>query len=178
VTTPPAPESGRLADGGRPATPEDLFRRLRELGIPFTTAEHAPVFTVEQAKVERGRIPGSHTKNLFLRDKKERMWLLVCLEDRTIDLKVLAGQLGADHLSFGSAGRLMRYLGLTPGAVTPFGVMNDRARKVRVVLDRAVLEQEPLNFHPLVNRMTTSIGAADFLRFLEAEGHRPQIVDL
>jgi len=175
---PDQPTSDTLADGSNPATPEDLFRRLRELGIAFSTFEHAAVFTVEEAKVHRGHLPGCHTKNLFLRDKKEQMWLVVCPENRAISLKDLAAQLGANHLSFGSADRLMRFLGVIPGAVTPFAVVNDHWRRVRVVLDRDVLQHDVLNFHPLVNRMTTSLGSADFLRFLEAEGHAPSIVPM
>lgn len=167
----------RLADGREPATADQLFLRLAALGIEVNTAAHAPVFTVEEAKSHRGPIAGCHTKNLFLRNKKGAMWLVVCLEDREIDLKELGKALGAGNLSFGSAERLMKYLGVIPGAVTPFGVMNDRGGMVRVVLDRGILEREPLNFHPLDNGMTTSIGAADFVRFLEAEDHAPTMMD-
>ncbi len=174
------PNDGRLADGGAPATPEDLLRRLRELGIEPQTIEHPPVFTVEEAKAVRGHIPGAHTKNLFLRDKKgRRMWLVTCLADREVDLRALAGRLGCStRLSFGSAQRLMKYLGVVPGAVSPFAVVNDKERVVRVVVDRRMLEHDPINFHPLDNAKTTSIRAGDFLKFLEAEGHPPQLVDL
>lgn len=171
-----SPET-RLADGRKPATAEQLYQRLAGLGIEVKTATHLPVFTVEEAKTHRGQIAGCHSKNLFLRNKKGAMWLVVCLEDRVIDLKGLGRMLGAGNLSFGSAERLMKYLGVIPGAVTPFGVLNDREGKVRVVLDRGILEREPLNFHPLDNAMTTSIGAADFVRFLEAENHAPTILD-
>jgi Ala-tRNA(Pro) deacylase len=167
----------RLADGQEPASAEQLLRRLTELGIEVVTAKHKPVFTVEEAKAHRGEIAGCHTKNLFLRNKKGAMWLVVCLEDRVIDLKTLGRKTGAGNLSFGSAERLMKYLGVIPGAVTPFGVLNDSGGKVRVVLDRDILEREPLNFHPLDNAMTTSIGAADFVRFLEAENHVPSMLD-
>jgi Ala-tRNA(Pro) deacylase len=171
-------EPGGLADGARPATPEDLFRRLEELGIGTRTVHHRPVFTVEEAKTHRGDLPGGHTKNLLLRNKKGAMWLLVCREDLVIDLKELGNRLGAGRFSFGSPERLMKYLGVTPGAVTPFAVINDHDRKVQVVLDRLALEDEPLNFHPLDNAMTTAITAADLLRFLEAEDHPPQLIDL
>jgi len=169
----------RLADGTSPATPQDLFRRLAELGVETSTMEHAAVFTVEEARAARGPIPGCHTKNLFLRDKKgRRMWLVVCREDRAVDLRSLALRVGASgRLSFGSAERLMKYLGVTPGAVNPFAVINDHGGVVRVVLDRAILDDPPLNFHPLVNTMTTSIGPEDFLRFLAAEEHEPKLVD-
>jgi Ala-tRNA(Pro) deacylase len=158
--------------------PERLFATLRELGIETRTVEHPPLFTVDQAKALRGALPGGHTKNLFLRDKKGRMWLVVCLEDRAIDLKLLAARLGAGRLSFGSPDRLMRHLGVVPGAVTPFAAMNDREGAVEVVLDAALTGLDPLNFHPLDNARTTAIAAADLLRFLEAVGHRPRILHL
>lgn len=161
-----------------PAGPADLLRRLEALGIATRTVRHPPVFTVEEAKALRGELPGGHIKNLFLRNKKGAMWLVVCLEDRDIDLKVLAAALGAGRFSFGSAERLTTYLGVPPGAVTPFGVMNDKAGRVQVVLDKAMLAHDPLNCHPLVNDMTTAIAPADLVRFLEAEGHGPQILDL
>ena len=166
-----------LTDGSAPAAPEDLFRRLNSLGIEVVTVEHPPVFTVEEAKALRGEIAGCHTKNLFLRNKKGRMWLLVCLEDRTIDLKELAGRLGAGRLSFGSAERLMKHLGVIPGAVTPFAIFNDKSGAVEVAIDNAVLEQDPLNFHPLDNARTTSVRGADLLKFLEAEAHPAQLLD-
>jgi Ala-tRNA(Pro) deacylase len=175
----PLPHHGKLADGSPPATPQDLLRRLHELGIPCATMDHAPVYTVEEARVVRGDIPGAHTKNLFLRDKKgRRMWLVTCLADREVDLRALAGRLHCStRLSFGSPERLMKYLGVLPGAVSPLAVVNDRGRVVRVVLDRCLLEHDPINFHPLDNAKTTSLAADDFLRFLEAEGHPAEIVD-
>lgn len=160
------------------ATPDDLFRLLHDLDIPTSTLTHEPVFTVEQARRVRGRVPGGHSKNLFLRTKKGVMWLIVAKEDRQIDLKQLATRLGSDRLSFGSPERLMGALGVIPGAVTPFGVINDTQGRVRVVLDRGLLEEDPLNFHPLDNTMTTAITSADLLRFLEATGHEPLLIDL
>jgi len=169
---------GLLADGRRPATHDDLFARFRDLGIEAVTVEHPPVFTVEEAKALRGKLPGGHTKNLFLRNKKGAMWLVVCLEDRSIDLKELAQSLGAGRFSFGSADRLMKYMGVIPGAVTPFAIINDTGGMVRVVLERAMLEAGTLNFHPLDNAKTTALSAADLVRFLEAENHPPEIIDL
>jgi len=167
-----------LVDGGSPATPDDLFRRLDELGIVVDTVEHPPVVTVDEAKELRGKLAGGHTKNLFLRDKKGRMWLVVCLEDREVDLKWLQEQLGAGRLSFGSADRLGRYLGVVPGAVTPFAAINDTTRAVQVVLDRGMADTHAaLNFHPLDNRMTTTIASADLLTFLEAIAHPPRYID-
>lgn len=167
-------ESMWAEDSRPPFTPEDLFQQLRDLGIEAKTARHPAVFTVDEAKALRGDLPGCHTKNLFLRDKKGTMWLVVCREDRAVDLKVLAQKLGSGRLSFGSPERLMKYLGVSPGAVTPFAVMNDKAGHVQVALDRGMLDQEPWNFHPLTNEMTTSIGASDMLHFLEAVNHSPE----
>lgn len=159
-------------------SPQQLFDRLAELGIVHRTVEHEAVFTVEQAKRHRGVLPGHHIKNLFLRNKKEEMWLVVAEEDKRIDLKALGELLGAGKLSFGSADRLMTYLGVLPGAVTPFSIINDKQRKVTVVLDQDLLEKNPVNCHPLVNTKTTAIAPQDLLRFLEAEGHKPQLLRL
>ncbi len=161
-----------------PTSPEDLLGRLEELGIKAETVRHPPVFTVEEAKVQRGESPGSHIKNLFLRNKKGAMWLVTCLEDRRIDLKALGTALEAGRFSFGSAERLMTYLGVLPGAVTPFAVINDKDAHVQVVLDRGLLDHDPINAHPLVNDMTTAIAAQELIRFLEAVGHPPRIFDL
>jgi Ala-tRNA(Pro) deacylase len=161
-----------------PTTPEALFARLESLGISTRTVSHPPVFTVEEAKALRGQLPGGHVKNLFLRNKKGEMWLVVAEEDRRIDLKALAERLGAGRVSFGSPERLMQYLGVIPGAVTPLGLINDRDAEVRVVIDRALLAQDPVNVHPLVNDRTTAIAPGDLLKFIESCGHRPQILDL
>lgn len=168
----------QLADGSEPAAPKDLFRRLDALGIETDTVEHPPVFTVQEAKALRGDIAGCHTKNLFLRSKKGAMWLVVCPENRAVDLKDLGRRLGSGRLSFCSAERLMKYLGVIPGAVTPFAIINDRKEQVRVVLDRALLDCPSLNFHPLDNSMTTSLGVQELIRFLDAEGHAPELSDL
>lgn len=166
-----------LVDGSAPATTEELVARLQRLGVEVPLLEHDPVYTVEEAKAVRGDLEGCHTKNLFVRNKKQAMWLVTCLADRAVDLKWLGEHIGGGRLSFGSARRLMKYLGVTPGAVSPFAIMNDTQRNVRVVLDREVLKREPINFHPLDNRMTVTISAQDFLRFLESERHAPQIIN-
>jgi Ala-tRNA(Pro) deacylase len=157
--------------------PQQLFARLDQLGITHRTVEHPPVFTVEEAKALRGNLSGHHIKNLFLRNKKEEMWLVVALEDRAIDLKRLGEVLGAGRLSFGSADRLKRTLGVEPGSVTPLALINDRAQAVRLVLDRGVADGGPVNAHPLVNTMTTALSAADLLRFFAATGHTPRWLD-
>src|SRR5881394_2057919 len=156
---------------------QQLFIRLEELGIAQRTVEHAPVFTVEQAKALRGDLPGHHVKNLFLRNKKEQMWLVVALEDRAVDLKRLGEVLGAGRLSFASPDRLRRHLGVEPGSVTPFAVVNDQAQQVTLVLDRGLAEGGPVNAHPLTNTMTTAIAFADLSRFFQATGHAPQWLD-
>lgn len=160
-----------------PATPEDLFALLARLGIETATVEHPPLFSVDELRHLRGEIPGAHTKNLFLVDRKDRLFLLSAEESAAIDLKHLHRKLGASgRLAFGKAEAMRAALGVEPGAVTPFAAMNDSDNRVTVVIDRALLARDPLNFHPLVNTRTTRIAAADLLRFLEATGHAPQIV--
>ncbi len=172
-TAPPPPAPLPLS-APPPLSAGALLARLAALGIAATTHQHPPLFTVEESKALRGQLPGGHVKNLFVKDKKDRMWLVTAEEDRAIDLKALGTLLGAQgRLSFGSPDRLMRHLGVSPGAVTPFGLVNDTAGAVRFVLDEALLRHAVLNFHPLVNTATTSIGRDDFLRFLAAIGHPP-----
>lgn len=157
-------------------TPEQLFAALDALGIDHATVKHPPLFTVEQSRSLRGQIPGAHTKNLFLRDKKYSIYLVVVLEDADIDLKGLHRLLGANgRFSFGSADLLREVLGVEPGAVTPFGAINDTEGRVTVVLDAAMMEYETLNYHPLVNTMTTSIKRNDLVKFLESTDHMPRI---
>ncbi len=167
-------EIGRSAGA---ATPEALFRRLDELGIETETRRHEALFTVEQSRALRGEIPGGHCKCLFLTDKLRTLWLVVALEDREIDLKALARHLGAGRFSFAKPDRLMEALGVTPGAVTPFALINDAGKQVKVVLDREMMALDLLNYHPLTNEATTSITAKDLLHFMAATGHEPKIVD-
>jgi len=160
-----------------PTTPEELFEALDRLGIAHPTVSHPPLFTVEQSQSLRGAIPGGHTKNLFLKDKKDALFLVTALEDTTIELKSLHRLLGASsRFSFGSAELMMQTLGVTPGAVTPFGAINDRAHRVTVVLDAALMQHAVINAHPLVNTMTTSVARDDLLKFLDSTGHPPRIV--
>ena len=153
-----------------------LYARLRALGIAWTTYEHAPVFTVEQAAALYDRQPGGHTKNLFLKDKKGGLWLVTLRDDLRVDLNALAKVLGSPRFSFGSADLLIATLGIEPGSVTPFAVMNDEAGTVKLVLDAAMLAQKPLNFHPLRNDRTTAIAAEDLLKFARSCGHEPVVV--
>ena len=160
------------------ATQDDLLERLEALGIPQRTYEHPPVFTVAEAVALRGKLPGGHCKSLFLKDKKGGLWLAVMLEERRVDLKALADRLQAPRFSFGSAALLAEVLGVPPGSVTPFALINDRAHRVQVVLDAEMLRHDPLNYHPLVNTRTTAVAPADLLKFIEACGHRPRVVSL
>jgi Ala-tRNA(Pro) deacylase len=161
-----------------PLTQDALFARFDALGIAHRTHVHPPVFTVEEAKSLRGALPGGHCKSLFLKDKKGGLWLVVALEECRVDLKALADTLGAPRFSFGSADLLFEVLGVRPGSVTPFAVINDGARRVAVVLQQEMLAHDPLNYHPLRNDRTTAIAPADLVRFLEACGHPPRVVEI
>lgn len=172
------PPDASLADGSRPATPAELSARLTSLGIEARTVSHRPVFTVEEAKAWRGPLDGAHTKNLFVRDKKGHMWLIVALEDRAVDLAAAASLLGHKRFSFASPRRLMSHLGVVPGAVPPFAVINDHGGAVRVALDTGLRRHDVWSFHPLDNGMTTTLAADDTIRFLEAVDHPPTWIDL
>jgi Ala-tRNA(Pro) deacylase len=159
-------------------SPEELFAHMDALGIVHRTYSHPPVFTVAEAAALRGSLPGAHCKSLFLKDKKGGFWLAVMLEERRIDLKKLARRLAAPRFSFGGAGDLHRLLGVRPGSVTPFALVNDVERLVIPVLDAEMLAHDPLNYHPLENDRTTAISAADLLRLIAASGHVPRIIQL
>lgn len=160
------------------ATPEDLFSCFDRLGIDVATHHHAPAFTVEQGNAVWAGIPGVHCKNLFLKDAKAKLWLVVAPGERRVDLKRLPDRIGSARLSFGSAELLRQVLGVEPGSVTPFALINDAERRVNVVLDAWMMAQPLLNYHPLRNDMTTTIAAADFRKFLDHTGHRPEVVEL
>jgi Ala-tRNA(Pro) deacylase len=162
-----------------PKSSEDLLAYLAELSIETATVEHPPLFTVEDSQALRGDIPGGHTKNLFVKDKKSRLFLLVLGEETAVDLKRVHEKIGAQgRVSFGSAELLAEVWGVEPGAVTPFGAINDVAGRVSVVLDAAMMRHERLNFHPLVNTRTTGLASADLVKFLRATGHEPLVVAL
>ncbi|WP_414832418.1 prolyl-tRNA synthetase associated domain-containing protein [Afifella sp. YEN Y35] len=154
----------------------ELMAFLEEIGISTETMEHPPLFTVEESKRLRGTIEGAHTKNLFLKDKKDQVFLLVAKEDAEIDMKTLHKRLGSARLSFGKPELLEELLGVRPGSVTPFSVINDEAGRVTVLLDEPLLSYDVLNFHPLENTATTKIGRDDLFTFLKATGHEPQIL--
>ena len=157
-------------------TREQLLARLAELGIETKTVSHPPLFTVEDSRKLRGDIPGGHCKNLFLKDKKGQIWLVVTLEGTQVDLKTLHKTIGAARLSFGKPDLLMEVLGVIPGSVTPFALINDTQARVNIVLDQAMMSLDLLNYHPLTNEATTAIRSADLLTFVKACGHEPRIL--
>jgi Ala-tRNA(Pro) deacylase len=165
-----------------PDTPEALLARLAALGIETTTTEHAPVFTVAESQALRGSLPGGHSKNLFLRPAKAGPGphlLAVLQEDRKLSVNALARTAGAGRVEMAPAEDLRRLLGVEPGSVTPFGMVNAPPGAVRIVLDAGLLrDHERVHFHPLVNSMTTAIRPADLLRFLESLGHRPEVLEM
>ena len=156
-----------------PATPEQLFAYLDRLGITHATHQHRPVFTVEESTRIKESMPGGHTKNLFLKDKKGRLVLLSAIADTVIDLNALSKLIGSGRFSFGNADLLLQHLGVTPGSVTVFAVINDAERNVTLALDEALFAHDPVNFHPLRNDATTAISPADMMKFVRATGHEP-----
>lgn len=160
-----------------PATRQDLFARLDALGIAHTTHHHAPVFTVEESEGIKSDLPGGHTKNLFLKDKKGTFVLVSALAETVIRINRLHRHLDCGRLSFGKEDELFALLGVRPGSVTAFALINETEGKVRFVLDAALLQHELVNFHPLSNDATTTVRAGDLVRFAAATGHQPEIFD-
>jgi Ala-tRNA(Pro) deacylase len=160
-----------------PKTRDELFAFLDGLGIKHATVEHAPVFTVAESVALREEIAGGHTKNLFVKDKKDRYFLLTVEENAVVDLKQVHNIIGASgRVSFGRPEKLMEYLGVAPGSVTAFGAINDAGCNVTFVLDADLMTHEIVNCHPLSNDATTSIRGDDLLRFMEATGHEPLVL--
>jgi Ala-tRNA(Pro) deacylase len=155
-----------------------ILNVLDNLGLKVTVHHHEPVFTVDEARSLRGEIPGGHSKNLFLKDRKNNIFLVSAIEDTTIDLKSIHHQIGAKgRVSFGSPELLDKILGVQPGAVSPLGLVNDTDRQCTAVLDKAFFDHAQMNFHPLDNSMTVSIAPGDLLQFLKHTGHEPVILD-
>ncbi|MGB8602384.1 MAG: prolyl-tRNA synthetase associated domain-containing protein [Rhizomicrobium sp.] len=155
-----------------------VYAALQALDITWHTHQHRAVFTVEESAGLYKTISGAHTKNLFLKDQKGGLWLVSLLSDTRLDLKALAKQLGAPRFSFGNPELLITTLGIAPGAVNAFAVMNDTAGKVRMVLDEALLHINPVNFHPMRNDRTTAIAPEDIIHFLKSTGHDPIILPM
>ena len=158
-------------------TRDELFALFDALGIAHRTLEHPAVFRVGEGDEIKAELPGGHTKNLFLKDAKDQLWLVSALQHTRIDLKALPRTIGAARLSFGSAALMQETLGVAPGSVTAFGLINDTGHRVRFVLDAGLAASDPVNFHPLTNTATTAISQADFRRFLAAVDAPPLIVD-
>jgi Ala-tRNA(Pro) deacylase len=156
-----------------PATPADLFARLDALGIAHATTQHAAVFTVDESAELKAQMPGGHTKNLFLKDKKGALFLLCALAESRIDLNAVSKLIGAGRFSFGSAELLLETLGVTPGSVTIFALINDPGQRVRLLLDEGLMAHDPVNFHPLANTATTAVSPDGLMRFLAALGRTP-----
>lgn len=161
-----------------PKTRAELFAYLDSLAIAHATIEHPPVFTVEEARLHTHHLPGGHTKNLFLEDKSGGLWLVTCLDEQPVKVNALARLLEAPRFSFGKPERLMEALGVIPGSVTALALINDGERRVQPVLDTKLLAHELVNCHPLSNDATTTLRSADLLRFMQALGHAPRLVDL
>jgi len=161
-----------------PVSRADLFAFFDALGVAHRTVEHAPVFTVAEGEDIRADMPGGHTKNLFLKDKKGALVLISALQSTQIALNQLHKLIGGGRLSFGSAELLVEALGVTPGSVTAFAIINDPGHRVRFILDQALMDHEIVNFHPLKNDATTALTSADLLRFVRALGREPEVLDL
>ncbi|HEX2147670.1 MAG TPA: prolyl-tRNA synthetase associated domain-containing protein [Pseudorhizobium sp.] len=160
-----------------PKSPDDFFAFLDALGIRHTTRRHPPVFTVAESVSLRDEIPGGHTKNLFVKDKKDRYFVLTVEENAAVDLKTVHKVIGAaSRVSFGRPEKMMEYLGVVPGSVTVFGAINDTGGNVTFVIDEDLMRHEIINGHPLTNDATTSISREDLLRFLQATGHAPLVL--
>jgi Ala-tRNA(Pro) deacylase len=160
-----------------PAGREGLIAFLDAHWIAHRTLDHPPVFRVGEGLEIKAALPGGHTKNLFLKDAKGQLWLVSALGQTTIDLKALPAAIGSARLSFGSPDLLYETLGVTPGSVTAFALINDDRRQVRLVLDAALMASDPVNFHPLTNTATTAVSREGFLAFLAALGVSPTVVD-
>jgi Ala-tRNA(Pro) deacylase len=170
------PLQKRLIDGSHPLDCSQLLSMLDAGGIAHKTVTHAPMFTVEDAKSLRAPCDYGHTKNLFVRNKKGRMWLLTLHEDRKVDLKTTAQLVGANRFSFASPERLMQYLGVTQGAVSAFSILNDVTHQVQFYIDEALMEAPALHIHPLINTRTTSIDREALLEFLGKHGFQHRIL--
>ncbi|HTK36054.1 MAG TPA: YbaK/EbsC family protein [Caulobacteraceae bacterium] len=165
-----------MTDAG-PKGREALIAFLDAHAIAHQTLDHPPVFRVDEGLEIKVALPGGHTKNLFLKDAKGQLWLVSALGETAIDLKALPRAIGSARLSFGSAELLYETLGVTPGSVTAFALINDPLRRVRLVLDAALLASDPVNFHPLTNTATTAVSRAGFAAFLDALDIEPLVVD-
>lgn len=161
-----------------PTSPESLMAQMEEMGIEYELHHHEAVYTVAESEKVDAQITGTHCRNLFLRDKNKKNYLLVLSVETEVDMKKLPAVIGSDRLSFGSADRLWQYLGVRPGSVCPFSIMNDTDHQMKILLDKSMMETEIVNYHPLLNTMTVSLKPVDLIKFIESTGHEAHIVDL
>lgn len=164
--------------GPLPTTPGDLFAMLDSLGIAYEVFHHEPIFTVAEGEHLKKNIPGVHCRNLFLRDRKKRMFLVVAANETALDLRKLQALLGSDRLSFGSPERLWTRLGIRPGSVCPFCIVNDHDGEVEIILDADMMQAAIVNYHPLDNAMTTGLTPDDLIKFIDYTGHKPRVLNL
>lgn len=161
-----------------PTSPEELMAQLENMGIEFKLYHHEAVYTVEESEKVDAGIEGTPCRNLFLRDKKKKNFLVVLQHATEVDMKKLPSVIGSDRLSFGSADRLWQYLGVRPGSVCPFAITNDTDNQVKILLDKSMMETDLVNYHPLLNTMTVGLTPDDLIKFIESTGHEAHIVDL
>ena len=164
--------------GEMPTSPEQLMEKFDNLGISYELHHHKAVYTVAESESVDAKIAGTHCRNLFLRDKKKKNYLLVLPVTGDVDMKKLPDALGSNRLSFGSSDRLWEYLGVRPGSVCPFSIVNDTENQVQICLEKSMREADIVNYHPLLNTMTASIKPSDLIKFIEDCGHEAHIVDL
>lgn len=157
---------------------EDLFLKLDQLGISYKNFEHEPCFTVEESNQVCAHIKGAHSKNLFLKTKKKEFYLVSILEHKRLDIKEFAQSIDVKKLSFANDDYLMELLGVKPGSVTPYGLINDHERKINYYIDEDFLKAEFINFHPLQNDMTLQVTPKDFQKFMEDLGVQFQVISI
>jgi Ala-tRNA(Pro) deacylase len=163
----------------QPREPEDLFAVFDALGIGYENHTHEAVFTVAESQTLRDEIPGAHTKNLFLKDKKGQYFLVTLEESASVDLKQIHTLIGGSgRVSFGKPEALMDLLGVAPGSVTIFAALNDTDGRVKIVLDKPLAESDMINGHPLRNTATTTVSTSDLMRFLDHTGHAPLVAQV
>jgi Ala-tRNA(Pro) deacylase len=171
----------RVAEGTLTTMPLNraaLLDRLQAMGITTTTVDHPAAHTVAESSTIEIPLPGAHTKNLFLKDEEGTLLLIVAKSSTKVDLKHVARKLGTGRMSFGKPELLMEVLGVTPGSVTAFAIINDHKRRVRVIIDQELIAHDSVNCHPLINTATTNIALADLLRFIRETGHEPKTLGL
>ncbi len=177
--TPRKLENSPPLDGSDlPLPPLVLLERFSALELPVALHHHPAIFTVAEGRDLEREIHGTHTRNLFLKDHKGKMFLVTLTQETPIDLKKLSALLGVGRFSFGSPERLWSFLGVRPGSVSPLAILNDHEKQVSLILEKKMMEQTLINFHPLINTMTIGLTPSDLMIFLEKHGITPQIIDL